>query len=132
MVIRVDLFTYKPSENTQIGTAWLLMHDCVTGVNLSTGLVDEQLDSNYPHGNWVWAGFEIMPPGAKLVILTYMQFSLCRTLSIAGPAPDWLRTCSSKWKHLRLPVSKMCGESSGLDQNYNKFFLKIAKHNNAT
>ena len=28
---------------------------------LSAGLVDKLLDSNY-HGNWVWVGFEIIPP----------------------------------------------------------------------
>ena len=56
MVIRVALFTHKPSE--QIGTAWLLM--CL----LSAGLVDKLLDSNY-HGNWVWVGFEIIPPSIK-------------------------------------------------------------------
>ena len=26
-------------------------------------LVGKLLDSNYHDGNWVWAGFEIMPPG---------------------------------------------------------------------
>ena len=31
MVIRVKLFTLKPSETIQICTAWLLMHDYVTG-----------------------------------------------------------------------------------------------------
>ena len=31
MVIRVELFTLKPSETIQICTAWLLMHDYVTG-----------------------------------------------------------------------------------------------------
>ena len=31
MVIKVKLFTLKPSETIQICTAWLLMHDYVTG-----------------------------------------------------------------------------------------------------
>ena len=34
-----------------------LCHMCL----LSAGLVDKLLDSNY-HGNWVWVGFEIIPP----------------------------------------------------------------------
>ena len=40
----------------------LHVHMCL----LSAGLVDKLLDSNY-HGNWVWAGFEIIPPGLKII-----------------------------------------------------------------
>ena len=62
MVIRVELFTHKPSEtNTNwhcMVTHARLCHMCL----LSAGLVDKLLDSNY-HGNWVWVGFEIIPPG---------------------------------------------------------------------
>ena len=65
MVIRVELFTLKPSVTIQICTAWLLMHDYVTGGFCLAGLVDKSLDSNY-HGNWVWAGFEIVPPGVTV------------------------------------------------------------------
>ena len=39
---------------------------------LSAGLVDKLLDSNY-HGNWVWVGFEIIPP---VVNETERQFVL--------------------------------------------------------
>ena len=41
MVIRVELFTLKPSQTIQICTAWLLTHDYVTGGVCLAGLVDE-------------------------------------------------------------------------------------------
>ena len=41
MVIRVELFTLKPSETIQICTAWLLTHDYFTGGVCLAGPVDE-------------------------------------------------------------------------------------------
>ena len=38
MVIRVELFTLKPSQTIQICTAWLLTHDFVTGGVCLAGL----------------------------------------------------------------------------------------------
>ena len=38
MVIRVELFTLKPSETIHICTAWLLTHDYVTGGICLAGL----------------------------------------------------------------------------------------------
>ena len=38
------------------------MQMCICPVEL----VDELLDSNY-HGNWVWVGFEIVPPGLSTI-----------------------------------------------------------------
>ena len=66
MVIRVKLFTHKPSETN---TNW---HCMVTHARLfyrclqSAELVDQWLDSNY-HGNWVWVCFKIIPPGYLLI-----------------------------------------------------------------
>ena len=65
MVIRVDLFTHKPSETN---TNW---HGMVTHArvcyrwllsNRACGWIARLY--NY-HGNWVWAGFEIIPPELK-------------------------------------------------------------------
>ena len=75
MVIRVKLFTHKPSEtNTNWHCMVTIMHDYVTGVFCLQGLWMNSWTLNY-HGNWVWVGFEIIPPGWAIDV------TLCRISS---------------------------------------------------
>ena len=60
--IRVELFIHKPYRQKHPVTQSCMSNHAVPICICLAGLVGEQLDSNY-HGNWVWVGFEIMPPG---------------------------------------------------------------------
>ena len=52
------------------------------------GLVGVQLNSNY-HGNWVWVGFEIIPPGTSGPRWILIEVKQAETLVLIGiPVQD--------------------------------------------
>ena len=63
MVIRVELFIHKPAGQMQICTAWLIMHDYVTGVYCLMGLWMNNSTLLTMMALGFWVGFEIVPPG---------------------------------------------------------------------
>ena len=50
---------------------------------------------NY-HGNWVWAGFEIMPPGLELKAIELTYCILCHNFSVQILSRFWTRCGNSR------------------------------------